>query len=339
MCLFGVVPIFIVSMLFGDRLLALLIHPVQEALRAAGLPPALQQTNVLETFFAYFHVSMVLTFVVASPWILYQLWCFIAPGLYQHERRFVYLLLPMSTMLTILGVLFLYFILLPIVLTFFVGFGSDLGRPTNAVAPMPEGTTLPTYPMLAANPPAPEPGQVWINTTTRQLVVCFAPAVGSRPPELWVQELTKGAAILQQYKVSEWISLFLSLALAFAGAFQMPVVVMLLGWAGIIDAAFMKKYRRHAVFVIAAIAAVVTPADPISMVAMFLPLYLLYELGGILFRLLPADRIAYGRAGKPPDDDDDPETPGLHKKVRELVPNTLQSAGLVRREGPDAGDP
>lgn len=333
----GIAPIAMVAMYFGSELLELVIRPVRNALREQGLPTQMMQTSVLETFFAYFHIAVIASVVLGAPWIIYQLWKFIAPGLYKHEQRFVHLLLPFSGVLSIVGVLFMYFVILPFMLAYFVHFGTTIGTKPQVTAEPPAGIVFPTIPVLAADPPAPLPGQIWLNKTTHHLAAAVEGGV------LRI-ELGKGAAITQQYKVKEWIDFFLDLCLAFAVGFQTPIVVMLLGWAGIINRAFMRKYRRHAIMAIVLAAALLTPADPFSLVLMSVPMFLLYELGGVLFTYLTPDVVAYGRKGKPKDNDDDTTPPGdgdggapnedskLRKKVLDLVPNTLSSAGLLNKE-------
>lgn len=78
--------------------------------------------------------------------------------------------------------------------------------------------------------------------------------------------------------------------------FQMPLVVMLLGWIGIASPDFFRKNRRYALFGCATAAAIITPSsDMISMLVMMLPLYALYELGILLLILAPAHKVAQGR--------------------------------------------
>ncbi len=84
----------------------------------------------------------------------------------------------------------------------------------------------------------------------------------------------------------------LLLSLAFAGGFQMPVAVLVLGWARIVSIDFLTKNRKYALFLCSIVAALLTPADPFSMLLMMIPLYGLYELGILLLRWFPATRIA-----------------------------------------------
>ncbi len=83
--------------------------------------------NVQEAFMMYIKVAFVAGFIIASPWILYQLWQFVAAGLYPHERRYVHIYLPLSVGLFLLGVVFAFYLALPLVLDFLLGFNRWLG--------------------------------------------------------------------------------------------------------------------------------------------------------------------------------------------------------------------
>ncbi len=284
--LLGIVPIFAAALFFGKDILGFLIRPVLAQLRESGLPASMQSTSVLETFSSYLYVSFIVTVLLGSPWIMWQLWQFIAPGLYRHERRFVYLLLPMSAALTMTGVAFLYTFILPAMLTFFIHWSSDVGVQSIGTTEAPQGVVFPSVPSLPADPAAPAPGALWFNSDLKQLRFCTPDG------SVLGCEMSKGVGINQHYRVTEYVSLFLTLALAFALAFQMPVIVLLLGWVGIVDRAMLAKYRRHAILGCAIASAVLTPGDPVSMIMMLVPLWLLYELGGYLLKVLPASRVA-----------------------------------------------
>ena len=144
--LLGMIPIAIVAFYFGTDLLEFVVEPVREALRGGWQPAVLQATSPFETFGTYIKVSTIATLLVGSPWVLYQLWAFVAPGLYAHERRYVYFLLPLSSVLTITGVIFLFRVILPLILSFAVAFGSGLGAKVAMPQPPPESrrTTRPS---------------------------------------------------------------------------------------------------------------------------------------------------------------------------------------------------
>jgi len=288
--LLGLVPLMLVCLYFGEKLLLVLTEPAREALRAAGQPATLLGLGPLEVFGAYMKVSLIAAIVIGSPWIMYQIWRFVSPGLHQHEKRFVYFLLPLSAVLTAAGVVLLYRFILPVTLSWLVTFGTGIGHMHPAQAALPADVTLPSLPILDADPPAPTVGQTWINRTLQKQRVCVGEFEGK--PDVLSIELHRDAGIIQHFSVEKYVSMLLTLTLAFSLAFQAPIVTLLLGWVGIIDQKFLKKYRRYAVFVCAIIAALITPGDPASMIMMWIPLLLLYELGGLLLRFFPASRVA-----------------------------------------------
>lgn len=299
--LWGIAILFFGSLYFGPTVLNWMIKPVQAALRAEGLPATMLATGMFETFFTYLKISTVASVALGFPWILWQLWKFVAPGLYRHERRFVTMLLPMSLVLTILSSLFLYFVVLPVMLHFFVHFGTTVSPTQAAVAPLPEGVAPLNIPVLAADPPAPKVGDVWFNSDLKELRLALvaAGATEGAKPLIYSTPLSTSSGILLQPKIREWVDTLLGLALAFAAGFQLPVVVLLLGWIGVVTPAFLTKYRLHALFVIAVIAALITPPDPISMLIMMAPLYVLYEVSIWMLRVFPASRVAGDVGGEP----------------------------------------
>jgi len=293
--LLGLLPLLITAMYFADQLMLIMLKPLLKTLRDLGQPEVVQNTGVLEGFSAYLKLSLVVTIVVGVPWIIYQLWRFVAPGLYAHERRFAYVLAPLSMILMIGGVLTLYFVMLPVALRYLVDFSSSLVPHNVATAPLPEGVTLPSpLPILAADPPDPQIGQMWINSTIHAIRIAMPDAAGAL--QVRGTPIAASGLILQQYRLKEYVDLFFAMALAFVAAYQLPVVVLLLGWAGIVNIAMLRKLWKHALVTCAIAAALITPTpDPFSMLTLMIPMYMLYELGIVLLWLLPASRVA----GKP----------------------------------------
>jgi len=286
--LLGLVPIFIVALVFGGPILEFLIVPAEEQLRAAGQASRLQATGPAEVFIAYIKVALVLSILVGGPWLIYQVWLFVSPGLYKNERRFVYVLMPLSAALTVVGMMFLYWVMLPVMLGFLITFSSNIAQTSAPTAPLPEGIVLPIAPMLTVDPTEPPPGAFWFNDSLHELRFALPDADGEGVAQILGVPMTGGALISQQYRVSEYIGMVFGLGIAFGIAFQLPLVMLLLGWSGMADPRFLAKQRKYALLACALAGAILTPADPASMVLLAGPLYALFEVGLLLMRFVPS---------------------------------------------------
>jgi len=168
----------------------------------------------------YLKVSFVAGLVFASPWVIYQIWLFVAAGLYPHERKYVYIYLPMSIFLFLGGALFCFYAVFPFVLNFLLGFNKLLG----------------------VNP---------------------------------------------QIRLSEWISFAITLPVMFGLSFQLPLIMLFLERISVFSVKDYHEKRRMAILIIAIISMLMTPADPMSMILMMMPLILLYELGILMCKFFP----------------------------------------------------
>jgi sec-independent protein translocase protein TatC len=166
-----------------------------------------------EAFGIYIKAALLVGVVLASPWIFYQLWTFVAAGLYAHEKRWVWTFLPVSIALFLAGVFLAFFFVFDFVLDYLLQFNEWLGLD-------------------------PDP------------------------------------------RISEWLSFVLILPIGFGIGFQLPLVMLFLERIGIVEAATYASQWRIAVLVIVIVSAVLTPADPYSMLFLAIPLCLLY-FGGI----------------------------------------------------------
>lgn len=303
--LLGLLPILAVSLYFGETLLAIVTQPGLDSLKSQGAPRHYLSTGPLETFSSYFKIAIITTTVLGGPWVIYQLWRFVAPGLYGHEKRFAYVLAPLSVLLTVGGTAFMYFVMLPIGLTFLVGFGMGVGGSQElALLPRPEGLVVPVAPALAGDLIDAKPGEFWFNTALQELRICTGLDDAGAPVVLG-SEFHRYALIRQEYRLAAYMDFFYGVALAFILAFQTPVVVVLLGWVGIVSPALLGKYRRHAVVACVILAAVLTPTpDPLSLALLATPMYLLFELGVLLLVLLPAGKLAGGAGDADPEPTD-----------------------------------
>ncbi|MCG2774227.1 MAG: twin-arginine translocase subunit TatC [Desulfobacterales bacterium] len=121
-CAIGVGAGFVIAYIFAERLFQLLVAPLK-----AVMPEGDQLifTNLPEMFFAYIKVAFIAGIMAASPLIFYQLWMFIAPGLYQKEKKMAIPFVISSTILFVGGALFGYFVVFPFGFKFFIGFSNE----------------------------------------------------------------------------------------------------------------------------------------------------------------------------------------------------------------------
>ncbi|MFM1804602.1 MAG: Sec-independent protein translocase protein TatC [Planctomycetota bacterium] len=312
---------------------ALLVEPLFAALRANGQTLQIQALSPAETITTDMKLAVIGALSISAPWLLYQLWKFVEPGLYTHERRYVHFLTPLSSVLTVCAIFLFYWILLPFTLLFLVGFGAAQARTVDAADPSAAtvvGTTdratteAPTaadgtfvIPVLEEDPATPIAGQAWISADDQVMRVAIptrhfsanavielaseaneliAPSEPAKP-QLRILEIPLSVlgGVSQVYRLSEYITFTLLLLAGSVIAFQMPVAILLLGWVGIVNPQMLREKRRWALFVMAIISAIVTPPDITSMVLMLGPLWMLYEFGILLLRFVPAHRVAQGR--------------------------------------------
>ncbi len=284
----GVVVGTVICLAIGRHILAVLFQPLLIVQSYNGLPMELQALAPAAAFLAYLKIGFMSGLLLSMPWVLYQAWRFIASGLYPQERRFVRNLVPVSLLLFVLGVLFLYFIVLPIVLHFFISFNKQFAPPEvkndgfySWLLPEKEeveSDVLPTpleIPILEEDPKELTVDAVWFNGQQRKLKV-------AADGKVWSVAMRKDdqySSVQSMFAIDFYISFVLSLALAFGIAFELPVVVYFLARSGIVPVSVMARGRRYVLFGIVVIAALMTPPDVISQLLLAGPMYLLFELG------------------------------------------------------------
>jgi sec-independent protein translocase protein TatC len=121
-CIVAVLLGFLGSYAFAEQIFDILIKPL-----SAALPPEslLIYTGLPEAFFVYLKLSLFAGLFLASPVLLWEIWCFVAPGLYDQEKKYVYPFVIFSTVFFSIGVSFGYFIVFPIAFKFFMSYGSE----------------------------------------------------------------------------------------------------------------------------------------------------------------------------------------------------------------------
>jgi len=292
----GVILGTVVCLIYGNDILAFLCEPLLAVQYANGLTPHLQALSPTAVFTAYLKIGFLSGLILTMPWVIYQLWVFVATGLYSYERRFVKRLIPASMLLFTIGVLFLYYIVLPIVLHFFISFNKNF--PLSDITPtgfqqlvlfggdepqtVSQERTPMTFPLVTEDPVLPVEGDAWVDVKSRRLMIKTANDTLSVPLERWTQPM----AMHSQFAIDYYISFVLMLALAFGIAFETPIVVFFLAWSGIITTATMCRSRRYVLLGMLVISAIMTPPDVISQVLLAGPMYMLFELGILIARLV-----------------------------------------------------
>jgi sec-independent protein translocase protein TatC len=207
---YGIVLACIVLMLWPGpaRIYDFLAAPMLAALPVGAKMIA---TGVVAPFLVPMKVTLLIAFILALPWVFYQVWAFVAPGLYAHEKRLVLPLVISSSFLFIAGVAFCYFFVFGRVFHFISNFS-----PTS-IAVMPD--------------------------------------------------------------IENYLDFVMSMCLAFGATFEVPVVVVILVRMGIVSVEKLRSIRPYAIVGAFVIAAVVTPPDAVSQLALAIPMCLLFELG------------------------------------------------------------
>jgi len=292
-------PLAIVIFLFSDPIIEMLYRPLDPVLESFQLPRRLQALGPAEVLVIKLKLSLITAAVLAAPWIFWQAWLFVRPGLYRHEQRFVYFLVPGSSVLTVAGLSLMYFVMLPLMLRILVLFGTSLhlGGATAMeprIAAAIEGS--PDIRVRLAGPEAPSPGDVWLQWPQMEMYVAVEPIDPDQAGaiEILLVPTPSGSIISQEFRLTTYINFVLLLMLGIAVAFQMPLVILLMGWMGLVSEKELRAKRKYAFFACAAMAAVITPADAMSMIIMLIPLVALYELSILLLVIVPASRVAEG---------------------------------------------
>lgn len=211
----AVVIMFIPCAFFSDQLFTLVALPLLEKMPTGT---SMIATSIVAPFMAPLKLALLAGLFLAMPYVLYQAWAFVAPGLYRHEKRFAVPLMVSSIVLFYAGVAFAYFVVFPLMFAFL----------TSAA---PHG----------------------------------------------VQVMTD---------MSNYLDFVLLLFFAFGIAFEIPIATVLLASTGLVRIEKMTQNRGYIILGIFIVAAFLTPPDAVSQSFMAVPMYLLYELGIVMSRIL-----------------------------------------------------
>jgi sec-independent protein translocase protein TatC len=280
MALVGFVIVLFACLYFGNEVVAYFCRPLLITLNSRGLPDSLFERQLGGTFMTYLNISMVSAAAISAPWAVYQIWMFVAAGLYPHERRVVMRYAPLSISLLVGGMLFVYFLVLPWTIEFFIDW--TVGMPMPAMgntATVQVDSPLPRMPVLKGDPDIQnlQVGDMWFNELQSKLKMLIAPGV------VRSFEMAPMSLVVPQYELSDYVHLVVVMLLMFGLAFQLPIVVAALLKVGIVEADMLRAGRKYVYFALLIISAAITPGDVITAtIALMFPLIALYEFGIIL---------------------------------------------------------
>jgi len=276
------------SLIYAKGILSLILRPLVVILHARGQAPQAQAINPPDTFLLYLKMAFLTGLVLSMPWTLIQIWRFVALGLHPRERKFLKMLAPASIGLFAAGALFMFYIVLPIVINFFVEFGEQItvtdlepswierllvegasGDSPESLADLKLGNIV----MLSEDPPDPPVGAEWYNTTRNLRCVMTEQGVFTNP----MHASKNVSAVKSQFGLSQYVSFVLMLTLAFGLAFELPLVVLFITSMGLVSVADLRKSRRYVAFGIVIAAAILTPPDVISQLLLAFPMMILFE--------------------------------------------------------------
>ena len=211
----GLLIAFVPCAIYANELFTLIAQPLIDKLPKGT---SLIATNVVSPFMTPFKVAFFVSLFISMPVVLYQIWAFVAPGLYRREKHFAVPLLVSSVVLFYAGAVFAYFAVFPVMFSYLV--------------------------------------------MTAPVGVAFTPDMAS------------------------YLDFVLTMFFAFGVAFEVPVAVVLLVLTGIVKVEKLAANRGYVVIGIFVIAAFLTPPDAISQCIMAGPMYLLYEGGLVMARIM-----------------------------------------------------
>lgn len=249
----GIVLAFTVA----EPILQFLLVPIEETLRELGDPsPTLQYTSPQEYLFTLFRISMVFGFALAFPVIAHQMWRFVAPGLYRTEKNAFLPFIIASPIMFLLGASFAHFVVTPLAMAFFLGFA--------------------------------DVSSIFANLMGR---VAETPAAVIVDNGLAVPQTEEGVRITFFGKVNESLDITLKFIMAFGLCFQLPVLLTLMGKAGLVSARGLASVRKYAMVGILVLAALVTPPDVITQIILFTAVYGLYEISIFLVKMVEKKKV------------------------------------------------
>ncbi|MEH6495609.1 MAG: twin-arginine translocase subunit TatC [Pseudomonas marincola] len=246
---------FVLCYIIAPELFSFLVRPLVEAFGDDIEGRRMIFTGLHEAFFTNIKIAFFVALFVSFPVISIQIWAFVAPGLYKHEKKAFLPFLVATPILFFMGGALAYGLVMPLAWKFLLSFESNGSSSLYADA---FRATIAQFPVMQQYLPTP-----------------------SAPLALPIQAETR---------VSEYLSLSMKLIFAFGLCFQLPVLLTLLGRVGIVSSKGLKAKFKYAVVFSFIAAAVLTPPDPLSQISLAIPIIILYGISILSVRLVEKKR-------------------------------------------------
>lgn len=276
---YGLLVGFIVCYIFKEEIYLFLTQPLQssanEGLELVYLDPT-------EAFFTYIKVAFLGGLVIASPWIFYQLWRFISPGLYSRERRMAWPFVLSSSVLFIGGAMFCFMVVFPYAFQFLRSFET---RPENTGPP--PGDKPAIVEMVrkeVAEQLVAQGGASAVAALAEDKRLAVVRGIEDRVLEKVIRMVGAEPAkpgtlqIKAQFTMRNYLSFVSTLLLAFGVIFETPLVLVFLGRLGVVTSKGLRKKRKYAILIMFVVAAIFTPPDVVTQILMAVPLVALFEI-------------------------------------------------------------
>lgn len=280
----GLLICFIGAYFFKEQIYRFLTEPL---IMSAPKGVELIYLDPTEAFFTYIKVSFLAAIVICAPWIFYQLWRFIAPGLYKRERRLAWPFVLSSSALFMGGAIFCFMLVFPYAFQFLRSFETSQAAQDAAVMEQSPTSFRSFVHQEVADQLTKAGGAETViklpQTDRDSLIKRIEDDILEKALVMFasgkLEQTTPGELTIKaQFTMRNYLSFVSTLLLAFGVIFEMPLVLIFMGRLGIVTSKALRKKRKYAILIMFVVGAFFTPPDVVTQCLMAGPLIVLYEI-------------------------------------------------------------